>query len=131
MARKFNESTSSLSDGADRLERVVLSVKARQLAETHNAPVLKPASDAFSFSPDEIWSKNYMTVGIGPSLRNPPTRLGDANASRWAEQPRGAAKLKPPLAHSPSLTIRPLTIGEALAKPRRKRSWLGRVLLGG
>lgn len=131
MARKFNESTSSLSDGADRLERVVLSVKARQLAETHNAPVLKPASDAFSFSPDEIWSKNYMTVGIGPSLRNPPTRLGDANAFRLAEQPRGAAKLQAPLAHSPSLTMRPMTIGETLAKPRRKRSWLGRVLLGG
>jgi len=131
MARKLNDTTNSLSEGADRLERVVLSVKARQLAETHNAPVLKSSSDAFSFSPDEIWSKNYMTVGIGPSLRSPPTQLGDANAFRLPQQPKGAAKLQPPLAHAPSLTLKPVAIGEALSKPQHKRSWLGRVLRGG
>jgi hypothetical protein len=131
MARKLGESVNSLSEGAARLERIVLSVKARQLAETHNAPALRPASDGFSHSPDEIWSKNYMTVGIGPSQRGSTPMPGVSTAFRLPEQPRGVAKLQPPLVHSPARPAIGATIGEALAKPARRRSWLARLVLGG
>ena len=130
MARKLSEPSGSLFDGAQRLERVILTVKARQLAETHNAPVLKPTSDAFSFSPDEIWSKNYMTVGIGPSVRQPQAGPRETGAFTLPEQPRGGKKLQPPLAHAPALNMQPVTIGQVLAKPARRRSWLGRIFRG-
>jgi hypothetical protein len=130
MAAKLSEPTGALAEGADRLERVVLSVKARQLAETHNAPVLKPAYDAFSYSPDEIWSKNYMTVGIGPSVRPTSSFPGQSTSFGKPGEPLPSAKLQPALAHSSSGTVRPVTIGEALAKPARRRTWLGRLVRG-
>jgi hypothetical protein len=125
--RKLGESVSSLSEGAQRLERVIHSVKARQLAETHNVPVLKPASDAFSHSPDEIWSKNYMTVGIGPAPRG---ATASPTAFRLPEPPRGTTTLQPPLVHSGTRPAKSVTIGDALAKPVRRRSWLSRLVLG-
>ena len=131
MATRLGELGGALSEGAERLQRVVLTVKARQLAETRNAPVLKPASDGFGFSPDEIWSKNYMTVGIGPSVHRTSTLPAGSNAFRLTEQPIGAAKLPPPLMRSAENSPRHVTIGEALAKPVRRRSWLGRLVRGG
>jgi hypothetical protein len=129
MARKLNDPASSLSAGVDRLERVILAVKARQLAETHNAPVLKPASDGFSFSPDEMWAKNYLTVGIGPSARG--SSASGTASFQFPEQPSASRKLQPPLARSPARATKPPTIGAVLAKPARRRSWLGRLVRGG
>jgi len=130
MASKLSGVTSALSEGAERLERVILTVKARQLTETRNAPVLKPAPDGFGFSPDEIWSKNYMTVGIGPSMRRPPGPAGASTSYRIPEQPIIASKVQPALTRSPPGVGKPTTIGEALAKPAPRRSWLGRLVRG-
>lgn len=130
MAGKVSEAAGSLSEGVERLERVVLAVKARQLAETRNAPSLKAVSDGFGFSPDEIWSKNYMTVGIGPSVRRPPPPNGGSTMFRLPDQPLAAARLQPPLVSSPSGKRAQGTIGDTLAKPVRRRSWLGRLVRG-
>jgi hypothetical protein len=130
MAGKLSGVTSALSEGVERLERVILTVKARQLTETRNAPVLKSTPDGFGFSPDEIWSKNYMTVGIGPAVRRPPGSAGASTAYRLPEQPVAAAKVQPPLTRSPPGANQPGTIGEALAKPAPRRSWLGRLVRG-
>ena len=130
VAGKLSELRGALSEGAERLERVILSVKARQLAETRNAPVLKPASDAFGFSPDEIWSKNYMTVGIGPAARRTAPMPDGSVAFRLPEHNPNATKLQPAMVRSPAKTKRQATIGDALAKPVRRRSWLGRMVRG-
>ena len=131
MATRLAGLTGALSEGAERLQRVVLTVKARQLAETRNAPVLKPASDGFGFSPDEIWSKNYMTVGIGPSVSRPSALPFGSTSFRVQEQPVAVTKLQPALMRSAENSPRHVTIGEALAKPVRRRSWLGRLIRGG
>lgn len=131
MGRKLGESVRSFSEGAQRLERIILSVKARQLAETRNAPVLKPTSDAFSYSPDEIWSKNYMTVGIGPTQRGATPGPALPVAFKLPQPPQGATKLQAPLVQSTAHLAKSATIGDALAKPVRRRSWLGRLVLGG
>jgi hypothetical protein len=130
VAKKLGGFSGALSEGAERLQRVVLTVKARQLAETRNAPVLKPASDGFGFSPDEIWSKNYMTVGIGPSPHRGTVPPAGSVSLRLPEQPAVAAKLQPPYMRTAENSPRHMTIGDALAKPVRRRSWLGRLLLG-
>lgn len=131
MARNISELKGTLADGAERLERIVRAVKDRQFSETRNTPVLKPVSDAFALSPEEIWSKKYMTAGIGPSNLSGPQLPELSTMFQPGAQPFAASKLQPALAHSPAGTLRPASIGRALAKPARRRSWLGRLVRGG
>ena len=41
--------------------------KEREVSEAHNAPAPKSVSNAFAVSPEEVWSKKFMTAAIGPN----------------------------------------------------------------
>jgi hypothetical protein len=127
---KLSEPVGSLADGAERLERIVRGVKDRQLSDAHNAPVLRPATNAFVISPEEAWSKKFMTAGIGPSDFKAPQMPSIAVAAPMAGstfQPATRETAPPP---PPPGDLRPGTIGHVLAKPARRRSWLGRLIRG-
>jgi hypothetical protein len=126
MAGKLSAPTASLADGAERLERLIRGVKDRQLSDAHNVPVLKPATNAFLISPEEAWSKKFMTAGIGPTDFKAPQMPSIAVAAPVAGE---AFRSDRPVA-APVVERRTM-IGEVLAKPVRKRSWLGRLVRGG
>jgi hypothetical protein len=131
MASKLSEPVASLADGAERLERIIRGVKDRQFSDAHNVPVLKPATNAFVVSPEEVWSKKFMTAGIGPSDFKAPQMPSIAVAAPMAGstfQPttKDVAPPSAPVAGDMS----PGTIGQVIAKPARKRSWFGRLVRG-
>ncbi len=144
-------STGSLADGAERLERLIRGVKDRQFSEAHMAPEPKSVSNAFAVSPEETWSKKYMTAGIGPHEFKPvqmpavPVAVAPAAAqplkpapmtlepAMEVQAPRPAPKAPEPAVQAkpaprPGRDIRPSPIGQAIAKPQRKRSWFGRLV---
>jgi hypothetical protein len=58
---------SAFAQGAERLDRIVQSVKAQQTGEcrgTHCVTEYKVSNS----SPDEVWAKNFATYGIGPNF---------------------------------------------------------------
>lgn len=137
--------TTTLSEGAERLERLIRGVKDRQFSEVQQAPEPKSVSNAFAVSPQEEWSKKFMTAGIGPTvfkpvqmpaipvaapsqtLRPAPQKLEPAIT---AARPAAARPVAKPAAKAPG-DVRPGHIGQVLAKPARKRSWFGRLVKGG
>jgi hypothetical protein len=135
-------STSTLAEGAERLERLIRGVKDRQFSEVHTAPEPKSISNVFAVSPEEEWSRQFMTAGIGPTVFKPvqmpsmPVLSANqplAPAPKTLDPsigPARAAAAKPvPAARAPG-DVRPGHIGHALAKPARKRSWFGRLVQG-
>jgi hypothetical protein len=133
-------STSTLAEGADRLERLIRGVKDRQFSEVHTAPEPKSISNVFAVSPEEEWSRQFMTAGIGPTVFKPVQMPSMPIIS--ANQPLAPA----PKALDPSIgparpaakamprapgDVRPGHIGQALSKPAPKRSWFGRLVRGG
>ncbi len=129
--RPLSTPIGSLADGAERLERVARAVKEQQL--TQNTPVLTPITNPFAISPDEAWSRRYMTAGIGPAefqwpelpgMPQLPPQAGQVFAARPAPAP--AATAKPQSAGD----VRPGPIGAVLAKPAKKRGWFGRLVRG-
>jgi hypothetical protein len=124
MAGRQNAATASLADGAERLERLIRGVKDRQLSDAHNVPVLKPATNAFLVSPEEAWSKKFMTAGIGPTDFKAPQMPSIAVA-----EPIAGATFQPAPVAAPVIDRRS-TIGDVLAKPSKRRSWLGRLVRG-
>ena len=152
MADKRSEVVGSFSDGAERLERLIRGVKDRQYTQAHTAPEPKSVSNAFAVSPEETWSKKYMTAGIGPNefkpvqmpsipvavptasqpLKPAPMTLEPAMEVQAKPTPRPAAQARPaPAARPVAPEVRPGPIGQAIAKPQRKRSWFGRLVRGG
>ncbi|MBV9542498.1 MAG: hypothetical protein JO167_14645 [Alphaproteobacteria bacterium] len=133
---KFAEPKGSLSDGADRFDRIVRGVKDRQLSEVTNAPAPKTVGNAFAVSPEETWSKQFMTAGIGPQTFSAPQMPAVAIAApvannvvfRAVDPAAAPAPKTKAAARAPS--IRPEPIGAAIAKPGRKRSWFGRLVRG-
>jgi hypothetical protein len=147
MAEKIS---TTLAEGAERLERVIRGVKERQFSEVHMAPEPKSVSTAFVVSPEEEWSKKFMTAGIGPtefkplempkipalkpvqSLRPAPKALEPAIAaaapSAKPAMPKPQAKAEPKPARSAAGDVRPGHIGQVLAKPARRRGWFGRLV---
>lgn len=134
---KFAEPVGSLADGAERLERLIKGVKDRQLAEVHNAPMPKTVSSAFAVSPEETWSKKFMTAGIGPQAfsahQMPAINIAAPVANtvvfRPVEEPPAPAKAAPAL-KAATPVVRPGHIGAALAKPAPRRTWFGRLIRG-
>lgn len=138
------EHRSSFADGAERLERLIRGVKDRQFSEVRTAPEPKSVSNAFAVSPEEEWSRKFMTAGIGPHdfkpvkmptlpvaaaaqpLRPAPKTLEPAMAQVTS---RPAPKLAAKPARSPG-AARPEPIGHAIAKPVRQRGWFGRLVRG-
>jgi hypothetical protein len=148
MAEKLASPIGSLADGAERLERLIRGVKDRQFSEASNAPQPKAVSSAFAVSPEETWSKQFMTAGIGPNNFKPvqmpvvsiaapapaavpmvaPKSLEPAIVAASPAEPRPAPKMAKP-SESPG-AVRPGPIGAAIAKPARKRTWFGRLVKG-
>ena len=144
MAEQRNAAIGSLADGAERLERLIRGVKDRQYSEAHSAPEPKSVTNAFAVSPEEAWSKKFMTAGIGPNDFKPVQMPAIAVAAPTATQALKPApkELEPAMSHGkPSAAaralpatggdIRPGHIGQALAKPARRRSWFGRLVRNG
>ena len=135
MADKIGEAVGSLSEGAERLDRLIRGVKDRQFTDAHNAPAPKVVTNAFAVSPEEAWSRKFMTAGIGPNDFKPVQMPSIALAA-----PTEAPTLRPlPKAPAPKAVesamstpgdLRPGSIGQVLAKPARKRSWFGRLVRG-
>lgn len=147
-------STGSLADGAERLERLIRGVKDRQFSEVRTAPEPKSVSNAFAVSPEETWSKKYMTAGIGPHefkpvqmpaapaailtaapLKPAPMTLEPAmevqapRPTPKTPEPAVQAKASPkPATPRSAGDLRPSPIGQTIAKPQRKRSWFGRLV---
>lgn len=130
MAGKLSEATGSLAAGAERLEKIVRAVKERQLSEIQNAPVAKPMTDAFSLSPEEIWSKKYMTAGIGPAEIKPSGHPLPSTSFKPSQEPFSQPKMQQAFVSSAANSVKPSSIGQTLAKPARRRSWLGRLVRG-
>ena len=103
-----------LAEGARRLEQAARIIKENQLARTRSR-VPAPVSEVFSLSPQEAWDRKYQTHCIGP-VCYPPL----------------AGTLPPPdgAPVRPQEPARTASIGAAVGKPARRRSWLGRLLLG-
>lgn len=125
---------SSLSEGAERLDSLIRGVKDRQFAETHTAPEPKTVSNAFAVSPEEAWSKKFMTAGIGPNDFKPvqmPAIAVAAPSATLKPAPKdlepAITRAAPPAAPRPG-NARPEPIGQVLAKPARRRSWFGRLV---
>ena len=138
MAEQRNAAVGSLSDGAERLERLIRGVKDRQYSEAHSAPEPKSVSNAFAVSPEEAWSKKFMTAGIGPNDFKPvqmPAIAIAAPTAGHALKP-SPKELEPAMSHgggrkaARASEARPGHIGQALAKPARQRSWFGRLVRG-
>lgn len=129
---KLSEPVGSLSEGADRFDRLIKGVKDRQFSEVHNAPMPKAVSNAFAVSPEEAWSKKFMTAGIGPQeFAAAPQMPSIAIAAPLTGQTFKATAAPELVAAVPAPgDIRPGTIGQTLAKPARRRSWVGRFFFG-
>jgi len=148
MAEKLASPIGSLADGAERLERLIRGVKDRQFSEALNAPQPKTVANAFAVSPEEAWSKQFMTAGIGPNVFKPvqmpvvsvaapaPAPVAPMPAPKTLEPAITAAAPKPAPALSAKSAIespgsfKPAPIGAAIAKPARKRTWFGRLVKG-
>lgn len=121
---------SSLTDGAERMDSLIRGVKDRQYSDALNAPAPKSVSSAYAVSPEEAWSKKFMTAGIGPGDFKP------AQMPALPIVPPGLTlkplpkALEPVLAPSGAGALRPGHIGAVLAKPAGRRSWFGRLVRG-
>ena len=140
MADKRSEVVGSLADGAERLERLIRGVKDRQYSEAHSAPEPKSVSNAFAVSPEEAWSKKFMTAGIGPNDFKPVQMPAIAVAAPSQALRPAPKELEPAMSHGAPRTakgaakpgdLRPGSIGQVLAKPARRRSWFGRLVRNG
>jgi len=138
MAERLATAMGSLADGAERLERLIRGVKDRQFSEALNAPQPKSVSNAYAVSPEEEWSKKFMTAGIGPHdfkpVQMPAVSIAAPSAALKpapkALEPALAAAAPKPAARKAASVARPGPIGAAIAKPARKRSWFGRLVRG-
>jgi hypothetical protein len=123
---KLSEPVGSLNDGAERFERLIKGVKDRQLSEVHNAPTPKAVGNSFAVSPEETWSRKFMTAGIGPQTFAALQMPSIALAAPLPGQPFAPVPAEPNIPGD----LRPGAIGQALGKPAKRRSWLGRLLRG-
>ena len=126
MDGRIGEGIASLAEGAQQFETLIQEVKARQISETHNAPKLKTAADSFNLCPDELWSRKYMTTAIGPTALKSSVLSQVSIHSRPAGETSPAADLDASRDGHVSKAIKETIIGEALAKPVRRRTWLAR-----
>lgn len=120
---------SAFADAAGRLEQVAHSVKAQQAHETQPPPPSGAAHRMTAVSPDEAWSRKYMSQAIGPRLDPMPL----AGLSRHVPPivPAAAGLSERPFAAQPVVPKRGAPIGADIGRagPHR-RSWLARLFLG-
>jgi hypothetical protein len=123
--RKLNDGPrrSAFVEGAARLDSI-----ARPGGQNGEAPApLQAAADRMAaISPDEAWSKRFMSQGIGPGKNGPEPAVSIPDLALMESAP---PKPEPPLRREFSKPGKPLPIGAAIGKPMR-RSWLGRLIRG-
>jgi hypothetical protein len=126
---------SALADAAERLTPLARTAREQQLFDMPGALRLA-ASDVYSTSPDEAWSKRYMSQGIGPVpdcasaggfCPMPFTAAQmDQRPAGLAPQPQAAAPMPEPeptrTAAAPKASGQ---IGQAIGKPAKRR-WFRR-----
>jgi len=129
-----------LSEAAARFDRLARVLKDQQLSETHAGARIAPP-DPNVPSPDEAWARKYMTQAIGPAsvpqaggagatLPRLETMPGSRDFALAADAHMSVGAAAP---REPSRDLSATTaggIGAIIGRPLRKRSWLGRLLLG-
>jgi hypothetical protein len=129
-----NRPRSALADGAERMNVLSRTVREQQLAE--RGALRFPVMDVYSVSPDEAWSKKFMSQGIGPApdCASPggfcpipfAAQIAAPEATRPCDAPVAA---EPRLQAAPAAAEQPAAghrqIGQAIGKPLR-RSWFRR-----
>ena len=128
----------ALAEGAERLDRIARSAKT-QPAGARTASI--DDNRMLAISPDEMWARNYMSHGIGPKLEESPL-LGMAPVAHLVSMPKFVPptelRAEPIVTRSAPIAEQQMVpdvkpggpIGVQIGKPMRKRSWLGRVLMG-
>lgn len=118
----------AFAEGAARFERLIQSVKVQQ-ADNGPSPAALPDNPLLAVSPEEEWSRQFRSVGIGPERRGlSPSDL--APLPRAMALPEFVAP-KPAVAAAPTaeLAPKPAAIGAGMGKSEPpRRSWLGRML---
>jgi hypothetical protein len=132
-----NRPRSALEDGADRLALLARTVKEQQIAEVMGRSAM-PVGDVYSMSPDEVWSRKYMSQGIGP-VSDCTAPGGYCPIPFPAKTPVAApAPQIVTAAPAPLEVVEPAPepviaapaggqIGQAIGKPYRRRSWWSRT----
>jgi len=123
----------ALAEGAERLDRIARSATTQPANSTAGNPI-DDNSRVLAISPDEMWARNYMSHGIGPKLEASPL-LGMAPIAHLVSselRPEPIVTRTAPIAEQPMIRdVKPNgPIGAHIGKPMRKRSWLGRMLMG-
>lgn len=120
------ERRSALAEGAARFDALARDLKFRQLSETRGTPEIRPPVP----SPDEVWARNYMTLGIGPKPEIAPVSAAFAAPPPMPKVSMDFESRKAPFVRSSAMPDAPVPIGRQLGKPAPRRSWLGRLLRG-
>ncbi len=124
----------ALLDGAERFDRLARIVKDNQLGRTSTGP-RPPVTEAFELSPEDAWSRKYMTQCIGPvcfdPAAEPPVFAKFTAPPEATAQNRGYGTAEPRRVRSASPKGREPAnsgpIGLVIGKPIRPHSWLGRL----
>lgn len=119
---------SAFAEAAERLEQTARAVKTRQVEETQGPPLGVPHRMT-AISPDEAWSKRYMSQAIGPRMDPMPFSGTSLHAPLIVPTPQKVAERA--FAPEPIVLKRGAPIGADIGRtvPQR-RSWLGRLFLG-
>lgn len=142
---EFSESSrarSALVDAADRFDRLARVVKDQQLSETRSGQRIA-LSETYTASPEEAWARKFMTQAIGPAMttfaapavpvlldpRLPAGPLGTHGFSA-TPQPAHAVPTREATSFRPGGDLRYSNAVPAPAAPRRRRTWIGWLLLG-
>jgi len=125
----------ALARGAAKLESFSRDLKIKQGGGKRGTPFVPERMT--SMSPDELWAKQFMSQGIGPcSDMSVACQLPPANTTfslqGFSLARDGVIKTVEQTVPRPSplASAHSGPIGSAIGKPIRKRSWLGRMLLG-
>jgi hypothetical protein len=122
-----NRTGSALADGAAKLARLARTVREQQIAEIQGSNAL-PVTNVYSLSPDEVWSKKYMSQGIGPTPDC--AKPGGICSLPFAQIEPATITLSPPATTRTDAGTAPVQIGQAIGKPYRRGSWIVRALRG-
>jgi hypothetical protein len=125
---------SALADAAERLSQLARTAGERQMVE--RGALRFPVTDVYSMSPDEEWSKKFMSQGIGPvpecageggfcpmpftSFSSGPSESVEPNP---APAPVPMATYEAPPAERLAAPSGYVQIGQAIGRPLKRRWW--------
>ena len=129
MNKLSNGPRGAFVESAERLEKIAGDVKAQQIAEMQASLPQTPRMSAVS--PDEAWSKKFMTQGIGTK----PDMIGVSGMTPMPHATFVMSDVVPPRSVIAETVKRPIVESSAPMNLRigkkdegPKRSWLGRLL---